>query len=499
MRRHCALATALFVGSLLLPARAEIPRPRVSGPLAVDPGSYPFGGAAHTRVPTDLAASGYVEEEFLLSGTANVYEWPVSGPAVVRSTGAEYTTRVLIRRPAVRARFSGTAIVEMLNPSNSFDLNIGWALSHKQMVRAGDAWVGVTAKPVAARSLMTFNPVRYQRLAWPNPLATDDPRNCPEVARDSERSTENGLVWDMHRQLGAWLRSDDRSNPLGYGARRSPVRHLIAWGYSQTGAFLYTYVNALHPLDVRERGRPLFDGYLIAVASGPAPIHQCAPLLAPDDPRRVLQPAGVPVIRVMSQSDFLTGIRARMADSDTLPALTRNYEIAGAAHATPDELNFAAAPADIAHAGRMVPPMACNEGPRSRFPNSVAFNAVLDNLQRWIRTGTAPPRAAPIAVTDGKPVLDAHGNVVGGVRSPYVDVPTSTWHANATGESFCRIAGYEVPFDPTTLAALYPSKEAWVRKVAANVAALVQARFITREDGRDVVEEARARPWPDRP
>jgi hypothetical protein len=30
----------------------------------------------------------------------------------------------------------------MLNPSNRFDLNIGWAMAHRQMVRNGDAWVG---------------------------------------------------------------------------------------------------------------------------------------------------------------------------------------------------------------------------------------------------------------------------------------------------------------------------------------------------------------------
>ena len=36
----------------------------------------------------------------------------------------------------------------MLNPSNRFDLNIGWAMAHRQMVRNGDAWVGITDKPI---------------------------------------------------------------------------------------------------------------------------------------------------------------------------------------------------------------------------------------------------------------------------------------------------------------------------------------------------------------
>ena len=492
---RAALVVALLSTAQVLTIRAAITLPRTTGPVAVTAASYPFGGAAHTRVPTDLAAAGYVEEEFFVSGTANVYDWHRPGPAVVRTPNVPYTTRVLVRRPRARARFSGTVIVELLNPSNLFDLNIGWALSHQQIVRGGDAWVGITAKPVAIRSLRAFDPDRYQPLAWPNPLPLDDKRNCTTVPRDSERTTENGLVWDIHRQVGAWLKSADKSNPLVFGASRPTVQQLVAWGYSQSGGFLYTYLNAIHVLDIQERIRPLYDAYIIAVASGPSPINQCAPVIAADDLRRHIQDAGVPVIRVMSQSDFLTGIRARLMDNDTMPNLTRNYEIAGAAHATPDELNFAATPEDITKAQRTVPPLECNEGPRSRFPNSLAFNAILENLKHWLRKGMAPPRATPIEVADGTPVLDSHGNVKGGVRSPYVDVPTSTWYANATGESFCRIAGYEVPFAAERLTALYPAKAAYVTAVEASVADLVKQRFVTKEDGRELVEQAKRRPW----
>jgi len=388
---------------------AAIPAPHVNGPIPVTADSYPFGAADHTRIPSDPRKDGYVEEEFLVSGTANVYDWPQPGPAVVRTTDAPYTTRVLVRRPAKRERFSGNVAVEMLNPSNLFDLNLGWAISGRQFARNGDVWVGITAKPVSVVALKNFNPVRYAALSWANPLALDDPRNCSSVARDSERTTENGLVWDIFRQVAVWLRSRDASNPLLYGEtdrRDHPVQHLYAWGYSQTGSFLYTYVNAFHPLDVAANGKPLFDGYVIAMSSGPSQINQCAGPVPAGDSRRVIKDVGVPVIRVMSQSDYLSGIAARRPDSDTAPDQYRNYEIAGSAHATPDELNFAAAAEDILKAGRMVPPMACNEGPRSRFPNWVAFNAIFQNLDLWVRKGIAPPRADLIAVENGKPVLD---------------------------------------------------------------------------------------------
>jgi hypothetical protein len=240
----------------------------------------------------------------------------------------------------------------------------------------------------------------------------------------------------------------------------------------------------------------LFDGYLIAAASGPTPINQCAGPVPAGDGRRSIRGAGVPVIRVMTQSDYLQGLNARLPDSDESPNLTRNYEIAGAAHATPDELNFAARPEDIVRAGRPVPPMACTEGHRSRFPNSVAFNAILQNLQLWIRKRVPPPGNANIPVGNGKPFLDKHGNVEGGVRSPFVDVPTSIWHANATGESFCRIAGYEVPFEPTRLREIYASQADYVKAVEGNVAALVNARFITPADGSEIVADAKTMKWP---
>jgi len=486
---------AVLAGAASSPAAAQTAAVTAQGPLPVTATSYPFGAAHETRTPGDLKAIGYVEDEFLVSGQANVYDWPPGGTAVVRTPNAPYTTRVLVRRPAERARFSGTILVEMLNPSNLFDLNIGWAVSHAEIVREGHAWVGITAKPVAIATLKAFNPDRYAQLSWPNPLELNDPENCQTVARDSDRGTENGLVWDIHRQVAMWLRARGARNPFDYGTTGGahPVQRLYAWGYSQTGSYLYTYVNAIHPLDVKELGTPLFDAYLIAVASGPTPINQCAGQIPADDPRRAIASSVmVPVIRVMSQSDYLPSVRARLADSDT--PLRRNYEIAGSGHATPDELTFAAKPADIEKGRRAVPPMACNEGPRSRFPSSVAFNAILHNLDAAVRKGTAPPPGQSITVVDGKPALDRFGNVEGGVRSPFVDVPTSTWNGNSTGESFCRIAGHERPFDAARLKELYPAPGDYAKAVEANVKKLVAARMIVEADGRALVASAKTQP-----
>ena len=499
MTNRTIAAIAALV-SLAFPAIAATPVPAVRGPLPVTATSYPFGAADHTMKPEDLKAQGYIEEEFLISGTANVYDWVKLGPATVRVASAPYTTRVLVRRPINRTKFSGIVAVEMLNPSNRFDLNIGWALSHKEFVRNGDAWVGITAKPIAVAALKAFNPERYKELSWANPVPLSDPRNCAlaanagVLANDTERTTENGLVWDINTQTGAWLKSRDKSNPLLYGTIPSaahPVRHLYAWGFSQTGGFLVTYANAIRPLDVQANGKPMFDAYLIGTPVIATPINQCAGPIPQGDPRWLVHDTGVPVIRVMTTSDYLLAIKARQPDSDTAMEKFRSYELAGAAHATPDELYFAAAPADIVKAGRDVPPMNCQEGPRSRFPSSLGFNAAWRALDEWVRKGIPAPHAEPVHVENGKPVLDEFGNLSGGVRSPFVDVPTAAWSGSSTGASFCFIAGHETPLDPARLKKLYPDHKTYERQVAANVAKLVKDRWIVKADGDELIAEAK--------
>lgn len=467
------------------PAPSVVPLPALEGPLRTDATSHPFGGAAYEDRPENLAAVGYVEQEYIVRGKADVYDWPAVGPAVVRTADAPYVTRILVRKPARAGRFSGNVVVEPLNPSNLFDLNIGWALMNRQLVRNGDAWVGVTVKPISVAALKTFDPQRYAALSLANPLPLDDPRNCATVPADSSRTTENGLAWDIISQVGRLVRD---GGAIGYR-----TREVYGFGYSQTGGYLYDYINAVRPISVLPGGRQVYDGYLVAVAGGAfvgaVPINQCVPA-PPQDERRQFTNVGVPIIHVMSQSDYLIGIAGRRLDSDVPADAFRHYEMAGAGHATPDELFYSARPADIVRAGRAVPPQQCNEGPRSRFPSHIFFDAFLANLDRWVRHGTPPPHGSPIVVQQGAPVKDVYGNVVGGLRSPYLDVPTSRWEGSSTGASFCFIAGHEVPFDRATLDRLYRSHGDYVGTVARSATALAAQRFITAYDAAAIVREA---------
>ncbi|NOJ61185.1 alpha/beta hydrolase domain-containing protein [Arthrobacter sp. 260] len=466
----------------------------VEGPLKSTAESYPFGAADHQEVPQDLAKLGYLEEEYLVSGTSNVYTWPAAGPAQIRTADAPYTTRVLVRKPAKGQKFSGNVVVEMLNPSNLFDLNIGWAMTQEQVVANGDAWVGITAKPIAVQALQNFDPERYASLSFANPLPLTDPRNCATVAADSSRTTENGLIWDIYSQVGAWLKSDTADNPLRYGSPTTRVEHAYGFGYSQTGGFLVNYINGVNPLVVAADGAPIYDAYIVAVAggafAGAYPMNQCEPAPPAADVRRQFKDVGVPIMRMMSQSDYLPGIGSRRADSDAPGDQYRHYEMAGAGHATPDELVFSASSEDIIAADRAVPPASCNEGPRSRFPSSIFFNAALRNLDLWVREGIAPPRAEPILVRDGAPVLDEFGNVQGGLRSPFLDAPTSTWYGTATGASFCFIAGYERPLPQNTIDSLYKNHGSYVKAVKNSARTLERQGFLTDYDARDLRQDA---------
>ncbi len=489
-----AEATAPVPKDQTAPPERATPIPEVEGPLVTTGTSYPFGAADHQEVPQDLRKLRYVEEEFLVSGTSNVYTWPGTGPAEIRTPDSPYTTRVLVRKPAKGQKFSGNVVVEMLNPSNLFDLNIGWAMAQKQIVDNGDAWVGITAKPIAVDALKNFDAERYASLSFANPLPLTDPANCTAVAADSSRTTENGLIWDIYSQVGAWLRSDDAANPLRYGSTDSLVEHAYGFGYSQTGGYLVNYINGVHPRVVESDGKPIYDAYIVAVAggafAGAYPMNQCEPAPPAGDPRRQFEDVGVPIMRMMSQSDYLLGIGSRRADSDEPGDRYRHYEMAGAGHATPDELIFSASSADILAADRAVPPASCNEGPRSRFPSSIFFDAALRNLDLWVRDGVAPPHAEPILVRDGKPVLDQFGNVRGGLRSPFLDVPTSTWYGTATGASFCFIAGYERPLSQEVLDALYPNHGRYLKAVSDDIRALERQGFLTAYDARQLRLEA---------
>src|ERR1700735_3396279 len=100
----------------------------------------------------DVGALGYGVQEFFVSGTATSYsavgalgsdgQWNVA-PA----DAADYTTRIVVLLPK-RDAFNGTVIVEWLNVSGGIDAPAFWSMAHREIARAGYAYVGVSAQRV---------------------------------------------------------------------------------------------------------------------------------------------------------------------------------------------------------------------------------------------------------------------------------------------------------------------------------------------------------------
>jgi hypothetical protein len=480
--------------------------PALDGPLRESRTSYPFSAAAHQSRPLDLGSLGYMEEEYLISGRARVYDWPANGSPVVLAEGP-YTTRLLIRRPARANRFSGTVIVEPMNPSVDVDLPIMWAHSYEHFIANGDAWVGITIKPNTVRALKAFDPGRYASLSMPNPRtqASCAAGSINPVSQPTTVSDETGIAWDILTQVGLLLKSEAGSRVLGRTASR-----LYMTGQSQSAGYARTYATVFARTAKNSGDNPLYDGFLYS-GSPPwqVPLHQCLPDLPAGDPRLITGPAGVPVIELFAEGDIGTNIPTRRRDSDAPPDLFRRYEVAGAAHSDPWEFLSFAADSDANRAGgriHNVGPDPCRPGDveQSDFPVRYVFNAAWQHLDEWVRRGVAPPRAPPLEVKAGASSLppdqaflrDEHGNARDGVRSTYVDVPLAQWVGAKAGPFRCMFVGYKIPFSRAERLRLYESRERYVKKVRERSAELVGARWLTKPDREKIVREAERTPWP---
>lgn len=483
-------------------APAVVPLPAVNGPIAVAPDSWPFASASHSVTNRDLSKDGYVEEEFFLSGVANVYDWPAVDRLESFAKGP-YTTRILVRRPQSPRKFSGTVLVEALNPSLRYDAAVMWMESQDYIIRSGHAWVGVTVKAVAVESLKKFDGRRYASLSFANPLPPGETCGQAELPPapgglppESSPATENGFIWDILSQTGALLRNGSPGNPL----KGFDVSRIYLTGDSQSGGFVLNYANAIHPFALREGGGPVFDGYLTASAGGSGlPMHQCAGPIPRGDARLTMQPRGVPIIKLINQTDIR--YLNRRPDSDIAPDLYRSYEIAGAAHVHDWVLLWGAAEEDVTKtgAGGFLSNAACKQHAETGnlFPTQYVLNAAFANLDRWSRKGVPPPRATPLDVGDpanGRATLalDEHGNALGGLRTPYVDVPRVRYGVYMEGPGICELWGYQVPLSPEVLKRLYPTHAAYVNRVKASTQRAIRDRWILREDGAAIIREAAA-------
>jgi Alpha/beta hydrolase domain len=373
--------------------------------------------------------------------------------------------------------------------------------------------------PASIGALKRFNAARYAPLSFANPNPAEA---CAAGGRGGANAApatsdvEEGLKWDMISQVGALLKSNAPGHPMaGFNVQ---YLYMTSQDAAQT-----TYINAIQRHAVLANGKPVYDGHVIKSGGRPARIRRCAAAPGNGDPRVAVRNAGVPVINVLQQGDVLGALALRRADSDDPADRYRLYEIAGTAHSSPPPYRtatpviadliaadgegavvtrkFSAAigpytlEAPLKEPGRCQPSELVTEQPILAY----MFHGAYANIDQWVRTGMPAPKGARTETkeVDGKPVFvnDEVGNNLGGVRSPYVDVPTRIYHPGHGNQPGCgNNFGYSEPLNFARLDALYGSYKNYAAKVTQSVDRLLKERWVTPSDAQRIKAELLAPP-----
>jgi hypothetical protein len=448
-----------------------VPVPTVTGPI---PSAVGSSGNDYTFFATDLdlAARGYLEEEFFYSGRANVYDATVapgigarptpSPTANIVSSGHPYTTRMVVRRPARPASFNGTVVVEWLNATSQYDVEALWFRTHEFLLRDGYAWVGITAQsaPITnpALGLKAFSPQRYGTLDLTagGTLTSGDPLSFDVYAQGMQAVRRTGVLGDL----------------------RGRVRTVIAAGVSQSAGRVSVFTNAIQP-----RGSAVADAVLLYVGG-----------------ERMRDDLRLPVFKVLSETEFATAPTSAANEISSLQPDTdrmRTWSVAGTSHS--DWASFAVRYALL----RRDQPTAslrdnCARPSRSRIPDRYTLSAATHHLAAWARRGARPPTASSIALgADGVTVLrDERGNALGGLRLAPFAVPVALdagVNENPPGAGgLCFLNGTHIPFDRATLSALYPDRHTYLRPFIRAVLSNVRDGYVLPADAIEMLRDAEA-------
>jgi hypothetical protein len=286
------------------------------------------------------------------------------------------------------------------------------------------------------------------------------------------------------------------------------AERLIALGESQSAFFLVTYINAIDP------AAQVYDGFFVhgrgasGVALGGAWVSSRA---RQDEevgsvlravPERIRDDARVPVLVLQSETDVIVlgGGAPAQPDGEHL----RLWEMAGTSHV--DTYTLVASARDdgsltpAAFAELMKPTTTLmfattdfpvNAGPQQHYIGQAA----LDALVAWAAGGPVPPRAPRLELdADQHLVPGDHGIARGGIRTPWVDVPTAALSGlGQSGEGFAVLAGRTDPFDQQTLKRLYPGGRAdYLDRFAASLDATIAAGFLRSDDRAEILSLAAA-------
>src|SRR5882724_9138336 len=302
-------------------------------------------------------------------------EYFISGTT---ANGMPYKTRIVIRKPKDNSKFNGMILAESMHTSGN-----PWVFHFTQVHAMSTGVIGLEILTTTPAGLAAANGPRYKDLVVPN-----------------------GSANDILAQVGSLIKSDHKDNPLSGLA----VRKMILAGSSASAGVAQNYLTNAHMAQRLADMKPIYDGFMPTSANGQIPVID------------------VPTILVPTMREAFAGNGTTQPDNEKL----RVYEFAGMAHI------------DARVAGQYYPDPC--KYPISRYPLGAEMAVALDKLFAWVDKGTAPAHADRFYVDfnpDNKPkldrdkgvlfALDEFGNVKGGIRNTYVDVPVKSYHVPDEG------------------------------------------------------------------
>ena len=432
----------------------------LTGPITTGQVVEPL--TAHTL---DLAANGYVQQEFFAAGTATAFtadSMPSDGKwTVTPTTTAPYETRILVRRPENPAKFNGTVVVEWMNVSDG-ESAPDWDFLNPMLMRDGYAYVAVSAQALGVEGGKAL----LGSSSGAPGLVTDDPARYGALHHPGDQ-----YALDMFAQIGQALRTPHQAALGGL-----KPKHIVAVGESQSAFYLTTFADAVQPRS------NTFDGIFIHSrgGSGASLSGTSIKSSAGPDNLRIRTDLKVPVFMSQTQTDLiqLGYAPAQQPNTDRI----RTWEIAGTSHA------------DAYTVGSAISVLGCTT-PVNSGPQHNVVQAAFSAFDKWVDDGTPPPSPPPFRLSSTHPAtlaLDAHGNVIGGVRTPAVDVPIATLSGSppAGANAVCGLFGSTTAFSPAELASLYGTKSHYLSLYKASLNKAIASGFILSADRASLLAQA---------
>jgi hypothetical protein len=333
--------------------------------------------------------------------------------------------------------------------------------------------VGVTAQVVGVsggsalpipdyhpKALVDQNPARYKTLHHPG----------------------DQYSYDIFSQAAQAILHPLGANPLG---SLRPM-HLIAAGESQSASRLVTYVDAIAPIT------NIYDGFMIHSRGGSGTDLGPTPADASPKVVHIRTDLHVPVMMLATETDLfgLGFYKAFQPDTN----LIRTWQMAGTAHVDQSTLDYGIASGRQWDKTSVIPDFQKLCGSLNDGPEQYIVRGAFSALNAWVGHGTQPAHSPAIKVVGGAIARDAHGDAIGGIRTPAVDVPTESLSGefDPNKSVICSLFGSRAPFTAATLKQLYPTHSGYVARVKASAAVAVRAGFLLAPDAATIEQQAQA-------